>query len=136
MNVEEVFLLSVEEWNNIVSSVPNIPVELDNFWWLRSPGHTDYCAAYVGGIGYVDFFGRRVDLEFGVRPAFRISHLSGFKPGDKITVSTKTVCTVICNDTALADSIVCKHRFDPKSNNYNNSEIKAYINFDEFKNML
>lgn len=135
-DVELITLLSREEWEKAVSEVPNIPISTGGWWWLRSPGFYSSSACSVNNGGYVDrgYYGNANCTDIGVRPAFYIPHLSsnGCKPGDKITVGTKTVCTVISDDIALADNIVCKHRFDRSSNDWNASEIKKFINSDEF----
>lgn len=135
---DDIFLLSIEEWENAVATVPNIPVEQNGRWWLRSPGIIDNFAAYVSGYGCVLNIGSTVDRELGVRPAFRISHLSSnsCKPGDKITVGSQTVCTVISDDCVLADDIVCQHQFDSKDNIWANSELKSYVNSKKFKKLL
>ena len=134
-DVTEVFLLSKEEWEKAVSTVENIPVETDCRWWLRSQGSVTQATAYVSKDGEINVAGTYIDTRDAcVRPAFCIPHLSSncCKPGDKITVGTQTVCTVISADIALADNIVCKHRFDPDNNDWNASEIKKFINSDEF----
>ena len=135
---DDVFLLSAEEWEQ-AKNVPNVPIRARDWWWLRSPGtYSNYAASVYFG-GDIDNYGRHVYRRDGcVRPAFRIFHLSakGYKPGDKITVENKTVCTVISEDVALADDIVCQHRFDANSNEWETSELKAFINSDEFLNML
>lgn len=135
-DVELITLLSREEWEKAVSEVPNIPINTGGWWWLRSPGYYSDSVCYVNYDGYVyDYYYYYTYITYiGVRPAFYIPHLSsnGCKPGDKITVGTKTVCTVISDDIALADNIVCKHRFDRSSNDWNASEIKKFINSDEF----
>lgn len=135
---DDVFLLSADEWEQ-AKNIPNVPIRACDWWWLRSPGiNSTYaaCVNYDGGIydrGY--YVG---NISGCVCPAFRIFHLSakGYKPGDKITVENKTVCTVISEDVALADNVICSHRFDPDNNNWETSELKAFINSDEFLAML
>lgn len=134
--VSEVLLLSDKEWRQ-ARNIPNVPIRARDWWWLRSPGdHSNY-ATGVSRDGGLFYYGGYVYRPGGcVRPAFRISHLSGFKPGDKITVGNKTVCTVISEDVALADNIICRHRFDADNNNWETSELKTFINSDEFLIML
>lgn len=135
---DDIFLLSKKQWEDAIASVPNVPVEQDGPWWLRSPGYDDYDAANVEGDGSVDHFGHNVTREFGVRPAFLIPQLKtfGFKPGQKVTVGNKTVCTVITENIVLADKIVCTHRFDNNFNGYIASEIEQHIHSDKFKEIL
>lgn len=136
---DDVFLLSEDEWNQ-VRKIPGVPAALPRgWWWLRSPGTSPYYASYVFDLGGIWSSGQAVQCaDGGIRPAFRIASLArnNYQPGDKITVENKTVCTVISKDVALADDIVCQHRFDPDNNNWETSEIKTFINSDEFLTML
>lgn len=53
---------------------PEHPSWASSYWWLRSPGYSDSSAALVDGFGDVSKYGGSVgNLEFGVRPAFRIN---------------------------------------------------------------
>lgn len=86
---DQVFLLSITEANKYFSSdgarqceptdfaVANGAGESDRgncWWWLRSPGHTQDCAAYVYLDGGVSEAGPQVDNVYGcVRPAIWIS---------------------------------------------------------------
>lgn len=136
--VSEVFLLSKEEWENAITFVPNIPVEQIVSWWLRSPGNNDRTAAFVWSDGGdVHCPGYFVDGEFGVRPAFRIPHLTseyGVAFGDKVVIG-HTICTIIDVDVAFADNIVCIRKFDIKNNSWETSDIKKFINSEEFKEL-
>lgn len=132
---DDVFLLSANEWEE-AKKVIGVPVKQEKCWWLRSPGSNSYCAADVCYDGSINYYGDNVDDTGGcVRPAFRIFHL-WYKPGDKIMVENKTVCTVISEGVALADKAVCSHRFDPDNNDWETSELQAFINSDEFIDML
>lgn len=42
-------------------------------WWLRSPGSTDYYAAYIADSGMTVVTGTTVNKQYGVRPAFHLS---------------------------------------------------------------
>ena len=136
---DDIFLLSEDEWNQ-ARKIPGVPATLPRgWWWLRSPGTSPYYASYVSDLGGIWSSGQAVQCaDGGIRPAFRIASLArnDYQPGDKITVENKTVCTVIFKDVALADDIVCQHRFDPFNNNWETSKLKAFINSDEFLNML
>lgn len=135
--VSEVLLLSEKEWNQ-ARKIPGVPAVQPRWWWLRSPGYFDKVVTYVGGDGYVRIFGLNVTREFGVRPAFHIPLLpqTAYKPGDKVTVGAKTRCTVIEKDVVLADSIICNHRFDDDSNVWIISELRKYINSEDFFKLL
>ena len=130
--ISEIALLSIEEWQKTekIESVPRFTGR----WWLRSPcnyARYIYFVYFGGGVGgdYGTY-----SADNGVRPAFRIPNLES-EIGSKIFVEN-TLCTVIDTDYALSDTVICLHRFDKKSNNYETSELKAFINSEEFKKML
>ncbi len=130
--VEEIILLSIEEWEK-AKKIPTVPDHTSR-WWLRSPGENSDCACYIDYFGYVYGYCNTDLTVIGVRPTFKIPGLS-FNVGEKIFVGN-TLCTVIYSEYILSDSIICKHRFDENTNDYNKSEIKKFINSDEFKKML
>lgn len=136
--VTEVTLLFAEEWEEAVATVPNIPIEQFCRWWLRSPAPYFRLAAIVERSGSVNHDGTSVNYEYGIRPVFNIPYLLSIscKPGDKITVGTNTMCTVINKGVVLADNIIDRHRFDSDNNDWETSELKAFINSDEFFTML
>lgn len=129
--VDEATLLSVEEARKLQKSIR----ACGNWWWLRSPGYFHDSAAIVcddGDVGvHGDFVGNG---DSAVRPAFRLNNINS-KIGGKVMIG-KTQCTVIDNNLLLADCPVCKHRFDEKSNIWESSELKEFINSEEFKKMI
>ena len=132
-DISEITLLSIREWNKAkeIKSVPRFI----GWWWLCSPGYYSTLATCVYGSSITNDYGDDVKYDFGrVRPAFKIPNLK-LEIGSKIFVEN-TLCTVIDTDYALSDIAVCQHRFDKKSNDYETSEIKQFINSDEFKEML
>lgn len=130
-SVKEITLLTVEQ-------AERLPLELlacGRWWWLRSPGDDPLYAAGVNYFGSVDYTGNFVDYDsVCVRPAFLISDLNS-KLGTKVQIEN-CICTVIDKDLALADDVICEHRFDAKSSSWESSELKAFIESDEFKRML
>ena len=131
--VSEVTLLSIGEWQKAkeIKSVPRFI----GWWWLHSPGNYSTLATSVYSSGVTNDYGDDVKYDLGrVRPAFKIPNLKS-EIGSKIFVEN-TLCTVIDTDYALSDIAVCQHRFDKESNDYETSEIKQFINSDEFKKML
>ena len=44
-----------------------------SYWWLRSPGSSDYVVAVVKGNGSVSCAGHSLGTEIGVRPAFNLN---------------------------------------------------------------
>lgn len=133
--IDRVFFLSAKEWK-AAKEIETVPL-LTGAWWLRSSGAYYKSTCYVLD-GIIDgHFSQRVAYK-GVRPAFGLPGLlsSNCPVGDKIIVGNKTVCTVISKDVALADTSVCRHVFDSEENEWNNSEIREYVNSDEFKKLL
>lgn len=129
--VKEVTLLSIEE----AKRVPKSFRACNEWWWLRSSGSTQDHAAFIYYDGGISESGCYVYSDIrNVRPAFRINNLKS-KIGDKIIVG-KTWCTVVKKDFALADCPICKHIFDSKSNDWETSDLKAFIESDEFKAMI
>lgn len=136
-DVTAVELLSLESWENTLATTPNVPVEQHGVWWLCSPGCNKYFAAVVHPDGCARSNGYGITHVFGIRPVFCIPYLklNGYMPGDKVMVE-KTVCTVITNFHALADRVICRHRFGFGNNEYKSSEIREYIHSEEFWRLL
>lgn len=129
--INEITLLSVEEARKVPVSI----LACGKWWWLRSPGYIQERAAKVGLDGNVLEHGYFVNYEHtAVRPAFRINNLES-KIGEPVRIG-KTWCTVIDKGLVLADKLICNHRFDKKSNNWETSELKAFVNSDKFKAMI
>lgn len=129
--VDEITLLSVEE----AKKLPEFIRACGVWWWLRSPGYYLFSAARVSDGGGIFDFGASVNfINSTVRPAFRINNLES-ETGDKVIIG-KTCCTVVGEDLVLADYPICKHRFDEKSNNWETSELRKFINSEEFKAMI
>ena len=66
---DRIFLLSIEEAEKYFSG--DADRATGEWWWLRSPGDYGGLAARVDNGGVVHYFGS-VDLDYGVRPAFKI----------------------------------------------------------------
>ena len=141
--IKEITLLTIEQ----AKRLPRELLACGEWWWLRSPGYIQDYAAYVYIDGSVYYRGDYVRNVVGcVRPAFVIPgldskiydkvHIGGYRytlDGDYIG---GCVCTVVDKDLVLADDVVCYHRFDAKSNDWNKSELKAFIESDEFLKKL
>lgn len=131
VNEVEITLLTVEEARSLPKEVTNRGCQ----WWLRSPCSDRPDAAYIYNVGDASVYGYFVQAHYvGVRPAFKIANLKSSRL-NKILVG-KTWCTVIAPGLALADRTVCIHRYDAESNNWETSELKAFIESDKFKAML
>ena len=102
----------------------------NNWWWLRSPsiGFINY-AALVYGAGSVSRYGNLVhDGDGAVRPALKITNLesSNLKIGDIFKFGGKEF-EIISDNLAFCLGDIGKHKFDEKSNDYEISEIKQYV---------
>ena len=125
-------LLSEKQYTKSEANIPPI----NTYWWLRSPGRNQRCAAYVlsdGSCNY-DFVS---DNTLAVRPALK------FK-GKKMKVEDTFILngyswTVIMDGVALCDGIFCQMAFRQDentidANDYTKSDIKAYLD-KQFKRM-
>lgn len=66
-------LLFPKEWENIVATVPNVPVDIGINWWLSNPDEENtpdgsFCVNKDGEVGYTYLS----DACLGVRPAFSV----------------------------------------------------------------
>lgn len=118
----EITLLSIEEYESIKEHIPY----LNCWWWLRSPGGSQSRAASVDGDGLVNYDGDYVDEgDDCVRPALKYKILnpiigmvfSAF--GNRWTVCGKGI--------AISNGAIDFRRFDAKSNEYETSEIKKFL---------
>lgn len=98
-------------------------------WWLRSPTNSRY-AANVSRDGWSNYCRNVNDAYIGVVPAFIIDNLNT-DFGNKVYVD-KLQCTVVGENLVLADEVVCQHRYDENSSDWETSELKAFIESDEF----
>lgn len=122
----QITLLTLEQ----AEKLPEEILSCGDCWWLRSPGYNQDDAAYVGTGGGVYESGDFVNYDhFAVRPAFEIANLNS-EFGKRVYVG-KLLCTVIDKDLVLADKAVCCYRFDIVSNDWETSELKAFIESDE-----
>ena len=131
IDIEEITLLSIEEYKKLKREISRI----DDFWWLRSPGYTDFdlAACVIGADGIVSENGYYVSNKLGVRPALKISYLksSNLRIGDKIEVAG-CMWTIISSKLALCDDFIGKQPFreDCKAddaNDYEASDVKKYL---------
>lgn len=142
-----IYLLTIEEARKIPGDILRCKASKDFdglvddedrncCWWLRSPGYESRTAAVVGLSGDVCVSGVDVDCDYSaVRPALRIlgsllNTLPRTKKGYVIYLDTKWIdisdylgYTCLLKKKCMKES----HRFDIKSNNYEESEVKKFI---------
>lgn len=128
-------LLTVDEANDLLTVEDRA---CGSWWWLRSPGYCEDAAVDVDEDGFVHVFGGTVrGYSVGVRPALKIENLASanLEIGDEFYIGEQRF-KVISDHLALCDLIVGYSRFDSKGNDYENSEIKAYVDhwFEELMN--
>jgi len=97
---DKIFLLSAQEASNsayFTNDADRVAVRTafsggstGYYWWLRSPGDTQDCAAYVYVDGLVPPFGYRVSAELGVRPALLLNLTSVLFVSDASGASAKS----------------------------------------------
>ena len=123
----QVRLLSEAEWNNIVSYVPNVPVEKEQKWWLNTYWADGKVMAVTedGSVKPMD-----ADCALWCRPLFIFYTFFDLKQGDKIKVINKE-CTVVnvfnnvvggAKVFALCDEVLTDDAYYKFSNTYLNSE--------------
>lgn len=140
--IAEVTLLSADEWENVVPTVPNIPIETPCEWWTRNAGKEPHDVAIILKNGDILYSGGYSPGTGGIRPVFMVAPRTAnvLKPGTKVTVGAfdgVIINTVTKPDVefyeVLCDKIVRRYRFDNETNEFENSDIKAYINSVNFK---
>lgn len=125
-NEVKITLLTEEQ----AEKLPPKMLEKGAWWWLRSPDDF-YCATIADYNGLMYYNSADVgNTRGGVVPVFEFPSLRA-KIGDKVYVG-KLRCTVIGENLALADKVVCEHCYDEKSSDWETSELKAFIESDEF----
>lgn len=145
-NLEEISLLTVNEYNKYISYIPDISTK----WWLRSSDHSlPRVGKGVHPSGYSDphCFDNVAELEYSVRPAVKIKigdavkSLPGFSENiwGLVIESGKYTWTVLdyrpatSTILALCDSSIAKRGFDAKSRMWQSSELKKWLETDGIK---
>lgn len=136
--IEEITLLSYEEFKKYKSVIPNI-----NAWfWLRSPAfNSKYASSIFSRNGISDYVYGLSDKEGCVRPALRLNTFdsSELQPRDKVQLFGLdwTVLNITKNQIyILADNIVAQRRFDSTRRKWESSELKAWLEEDWFPKAL
>lgn len=126
-DIEQITLLTIEQ----AEEIPMKILACGGRWWLRTAGYYRDYVTYVGSDGVIYEFGYDAYDDYSaVRPIFKINNLNA-EFGNKVFVE-KRLCTVIDKDLVLVDKCVCNHRFDLFSNNWENSELKTFLESERF----
>ena len=120
----EVNLLSAEEYEKYKDKIPHI----NCWWWLRSPGLYSDITIGVSGGGSICDYGHGVSYSYGaVRPVLKMSDGRKYKIGERV-ILYDFPWIIIDEGLAIAEVPIAFRRFDEKSNDYENSEIKKFLN--------
>ena len=140
--IKGITLLSVEEAGNLLTKEQRKCTYNGErcCWWLRTPGYSQYSAAYVSSDGSVYFSGNLVDYDRGcVRPALILSNLksSNLKSIEELGVGEHFefggyTFTVISNKYALCDEAIAEMAFREDyeakdANVYEKSDVKKFL---------
>lgn len=122
---DQIFLLSVEEYNKYKDAIPCI----NCWWWLRSP---DNDSDYVTGVYNDDVTCRRVYIgnDYGaVRPAIRYNgDFMASSLGSRFTWNGVTWVIIDAEkEIAIAEMPIGFEKFDDKSNKYAASYIRRWL---------
>ena len=119
---DKIFLLSIGEYDKYKV---NIPFMGSCWWWLRTQGNYSDFSTFVRSDGSVNYCGFDIDDTYGaVRPALTIPE--DYKIGKRV-LAYDFPWIVIGKGLAIAETPIGFHRFDGKSNNYKNSEIRQWL---------
>lgn len=127
-DIKEITLLSIEEAERLPEKILAISI----WWWLRSPGHHSYLAAYVLYDGYVSSYGNSVDDDgSAVRPALRILNLPNLQIGDIVECLGKK-WYYVGDDLILSVADIGRHCFNrdwkkSNANEFEGSDIQKYL---------
>lgn len=126
-DIEQITLLTIEQ----AEKVPKNVLARNDWWWLRTAGQHPNFAAFVDEDGDIYEEGFIVYHAYnGVRPAFRITGVS--LDFNELVYIGKLPCTAIDKDLVLANELICDHRFGRETNDWETSEIKAFIESSSF----
>ena len=131
-DISGVTLMSSSQWEAAVATVPNIPIEQYNDWWLQDGP----CFCVSGKSGEVDFRDKD-QKQLGIRPYVILNAPNIPAPGEKIFVGNACF-TVVAYSSALSDTIINSRGWDihSKQHSFVKSDMYQYINSDKFKKLF
>ena len=132
----EITLLSEEEYNKFKNVIPMI----EEYWWLRTPGHHLNASKGINNSGCANFT-YYVYNTLGVRPVIKIllPNTKTLSPGDKLKVGNNDFTILSlgeCEVVALCDEVIARRRFDPDNNNWEESELKRWLETEYIKEII
>ena len=118
----EITLLTKEEYEAHREQIPPV----NDWWWLRSPGDDSNYAAGVrsGGSVYNGGDGVRHDYD-AVRPALK-SAILNLPIGEKFNALGNR-WVMIDDGFAISEDVITHRRYDSKSNDWETSELKEWL---------
>lgn len=119
IEVNKITLLSIVEYQKYKEKIPRI----SNWWWLRSPGHGSYRVAFIDDIGCIDDFGNYTFCDkCTVRPVLlgTFGEIAEFEFAGYEWI-------VLSENIAICKDYLTYMIFDEKSNDYEKSEVKRYL---------
>ena len=127
---DEIFLLSKEEYREYKNIIPWVNVS----WWLRTPtelDRSDHAMAVTNIVakGEVDTTGIRISTHhLAVRPAIRLTdwETGSVGVGENFT-KYSFPWVYVGNHIAVSEVPIAFRCFDMTSNNYETSNIRAFI---------
>lgn len=127
-DISAITLITKEQWENVSSTIPNIPIETNWWWWTSSPATGSdgeqkvWC---IGREGELHKYGRSYG-NCGIRPVITIFGMEA-DLGDKIIIGSSCTGTAIGKETVLIDTVMSTHRFDENTSSYKDAEIKTFV---------
>ena len=124
MNIQDVALLTVKEYNQYKSIIPVI----EHSWWLQDNGESG-CFCIVSWLDHEVFDGAYYSGVRYVRPVLRVTDVN-YKPGEKAAIfahSWTALDTIDGVTLLLCDAAVTLRRFDKVEAKYEGSEVQQWL---------
>ena len=118
-------MLSTDEYVKYKDRIP----PFNCWWWLRSPGNNSNLAAYVYCVGSAHNIALSVtNRDNAVRPAIKVPtpESQNLEVGD-IIFKYNFPFVYLGDNLAISEVPIANRRFDTKSNDYTNSEIRTFL---------
>lgn len=118
----EITLLTKEEYEEHIKQIP----KNNNWWWLRTPGFDSGHVAFISSFGSIYDNGYSVLADEGaVRPALKSEIIN--IPVGEVFSALGNRWLMINKGFAISKCAVAFRRYDSKSNIWETSELKAWL---------